>query len=155
MAKHTASSTTEFKSPIERDVNDNRALEVNALSDEGMVMKACKLTVRCYAEPKHDQWQAFCLDFDLAVQGDNFPEVKAKLEAQIVEYVNDALIGEDREYAHELLKRRAPWHMYAKYHVGCTLQNWGLLQHLDMVRHHVGKYFRETLPLRADCPVHA
>ena len=31
--------------------------------------------LRCYAERHHGQWEAFCLDFDIAVQGSSFEEV--------------------------------------------------------------------------------
>ena len=60
-------------------------------------------------------WVASCLDFDLAAQGDTLEEAKASLEAMIVDYVNDALVGEDRIHAERLLRRKAPlkeWLVY-------------------------------------------
>jgi len=61
----------------------------------------------CYAEGDAEQWEAFCLNFDLAVQGRTFPEVFAKLESAVeifLEGVND-LPPADRK---RLLRRRAP-----------------------------------------------
>ena len=78
-------------------------------------MKAIQLFVRCYAEQRGTQWQAFCLDFNLAAQADSFDEAKKKLEAQIDEYVYDALAGEDRAHASVLLRRKAPLTLRARY----------------------------------------
>lgn len=79
-------------------------------------MKTKDLFLRCYVEKKHDVWQGFCLEFCLAVQGDSPQEVREKLEAMISEYVYDAVIGEDREFAYELLNRRAPLPQWLKYY---------------------------------------
>ncbi|MGH8490532.1 MAG: DUF1902 domain-containing protein [Gammaproteobacteria bacterium] len=79
-------------------------------------MKPTQLLLRCYAERVGNQWQAFCLDLSLAAQGDTFIEVKEKLEAMVAEYVYDALAGEDREYAEQLLARRAPPRDWLKYY---------------------------------------
>lgn len=61
----------------------------------------------CYAEGDKDRWEAFCLNFDLAVQGQSFQEVFGKLESAVeifLEGVND-LPAADRK---RLLNRRAP-----------------------------------------------
>jgi hypothetical protein len=57
-----------------------------------------------------------CLDFNLAAQGDSFEEAKSKLEAMIADYVYDALAGEDKPYAAQLLARRAPLSFWLKYY---------------------------------------
>jgi hypothetical protein len=75
------------------------------------------LIIRCFAERKGDQWQAFTLEFGLAAQADTWPEVKAKLESMLISYLHDALVGEDREHAYDLLTRRAPWQMYARFYL--------------------------------------
>jgi len=75
-----------------------------------------KLIVRCVAFKHSDQWQAFSLEFGLAAQADTFPEVKQKLHVMIRDYLDDALIGEDRGHAFELLNRRAAWWVYARYY---------------------------------------
>jgi hypothetical protein len=64
-------------------------------------------TLRCYAEGKDSEWEAFCLDFDLAVQGQSFDDVYRKLSEQIELYVEGvvSLGAEDRS---RLLSRKAP-----------------------------------------------
>ncbi len=79
-------------------------------------MKPSELILHCYAEQKDNQWQAFCLEFTLAAQGDNLAEAKAKLESMIGEYVYDALEGEDKEFAEQLLLRRAPLRDWLKHY---------------------------------------
>lgn len=78
-------------------------------------MRPKELILRCYAERKHGQWQAFCLDFSLAAQGDSFDEARAKLDRQIHEYVHDALMGEDRPHAPAMLARTAPLRFWLRY----------------------------------------
>jgi hypothetical protein len=75
------------------------------------------LTVRCFVEPKNGQWQAFSLEFGLAAQADSMEDAKRSLDHMISSYVHDALVGEDREYAHELLSRRATWRVYYLYYI--------------------------------------
>jgi hypothetical protein len=76
-----------------------------------------RLVVRCYAERLPDgQWQAFSLEFGLAAQAESFPAAKSKLDAMIQGYLHDALVGEDRQYARQLLARRSPWWVYARYY---------------------------------------
>ena len=104
-------------------------------------MKPCKLIVRCYARMKDKQWQAFCLDFDLAVQGDTFEEVSEKLEEQIYEYVNDALVGEDREHAALLLSRKAPISIRLAYHMV------SLFHGFSKTKDGLCRAFSEPLPL--------
>ena len=79
-------------------------------------MKPDDLIIRCFAERKDGVWQAFCLNFDLAVQGESFVEVKEKIGDMIADYVFDALAGEDMAYAPQLLKRSAPLFLWAKYY---------------------------------------
>lgn len=70
--------------------------------------------LRCYAERKDGLWIAACPSFTLAAQGDSFEEAKRKLEQQIKSYVVEALTI-DREHAGELLSRKAPWYVTARY----------------------------------------
>lgn len=79
-------------------------------------MKPNGLLLRCYAECSEGQWQAFCLDLCLAAQGESFQEVKRSLEAMILDYVRDAVVGVDRDYADILLRRRAPLKYWLKYY---------------------------------------
>jgi hypothetical protein len=72
----------------------------------------------CMAEGCDDKWEAFCLNFDLAVQGDSFEVVMAKLREAIelfLETIHD-LPEADRK---RLLNRRAPvsqW-LYPVWHI--------------------------------------
>jgi len=79
-------------------------------------MKINTLILRCYARYHEGQWIAFCLDFDLAAQADTFEQAKTKLESMIKEYVFDALVGEDKGYAEQLLTRKAPLFEWLKYY---------------------------------------
>jgi len=83
------------------------------------------LTVRCIVEPKNGQWQAFSLEFGLAAQADSMEDAKRRLDLMIRSYVHDALVGEDREHAHELLSRRATWPIYFHYYLACVFSKIG------------------------------
>jgi hypothetical protein len=72
--------------------------------------------VRCVANKSGDQWQAFSLEFGLAAQADTFALARRKLEGMIHSYLYDALVGEDREHAEELLSRRAPWWVFVRWY---------------------------------------
>ena len=104
-------------------------------------MKPCNLFLRCYANKHGDQWQAFCIDLCLAVQGDSFPEVKHKLDQMMLEYVYDALAGEDREYAEQLLSRKAPLEQRVTYHYI------KFMHHIGIFRDELHKLFKEPMPL--------
>lgn len=102
-----------------------------------------QLVVRCYAERKQDYWVALCLDFTLAAQGGTFNEAKACLDAQIREYVYDALQGEDRPHAAYLLSRRAPMRDWIKYYFHRLRAQ--VLRRGGKPRTH--KPFKEVMPL--------
>lgn len=107
-------------------------------------MKPRELLIRCYAERFGDQWVAVSLEFGLSAQAETLCGVKHKLDSQIREYVHDALVGEDREHAQYLLKRRAAWQDFAKYHLIC-LRDW-----VSRRNDREGKVelFTETMPLQ-------
>jgi len=66
-----------------------------------------KTVLTCIARGYDGRWEAFCLDFDLAVQGRTFLEVKKGLEGVVTDYVRAAMA--EREPARSrLLNRRAP-----------------------------------------------
>jgi len=102
-------------------------------------MNPKQLIVKCYAEQEGDCWVAVCLNFNLAAQGDSFDEVKTKLEAMIADYVHDALVGEDKPYAAQLLSRSAPVSSWIKY-------LWIRLR--IALCHTKERVFDETMPLR-------
>ena len=104
-------------------------------------MKPTELLLRCYANKHGNQWQAFCIDFSLAAQGDDFPEVRRKLEAMIGEHIYDALAGEDRQYAEQLLERRAPFKQVVTYYW------YALMYHLGVFKDGIHRLFRAPMPL--------
>jgi hypothetical protein len=80
-------------------------------------IRPIRLVVHCLIERVGDQWQAFSLELGLAVQGDSCVDVRRKLASMIEFYVRDALCGEDREHAYELLvHRKATWRVYLRYY---------------------------------------
>lgn len=91
-------------------------------------MKPGDLLLRCYANKEGDQWQAFCIDFGLAAQGDSFQEVKTKLDGMIAEYLYDALVGEDKAYADQLLNRKAPFKQIATYYYYMVMHRTGVFK---------------------------
>jgi hypothetical protein len=104
-------------------------------------MNANDLLVHCFAERKDGHWQAFCLEFDLAVQGETAAEVEHKLTEQIVDYVRDATIGIDREFGAQLLLRRSPKWLWLKYWAICALTRYAHF------RATVRKAYLQPLPL--------
>jgi len=98
-------------------------------------MRVENLVVRCYAQHSDGIWQAICIDLNLAVEAGSLGEAKAKLEAQIAEYVYDAIAGEDQGHGAALLSRRTPLEFRAKYYAIRA----ALLRHVMS--------FTETLPL--------
>jgi hypothetical protein len=68
---------------------------------------AMQRLLRCYAEGRPGAWEAVCLDFDIAVQGESLEQVFADLTKAIAMYLDyvRSLPAEERE---ALLKRKAP-----------------------------------------------
>ncbi len=64
--------------------------------------------VLCVASGHGSQWEAFCLDFDLAVQGESFEEVRRLLTDAIEMYVQTAE-AEPEPNRSRLLARKAPF----------------------------------------------
>lgn len=105
------------------------------------------LVVRCYAQQSDGIWQAICIDLNLAAQADSLNEAKRKLEAQIVEYIYDAIAGEDRAIGVELLSRRAPLEFRIRYYLICAAQSLaGKVEFLSALLRNAMS-FNETVPL--------
>jgi predicted RNase H-like HicB family nuclease len=98
-----------------------------------------QLILKCYAEQEENCWVAVCINFNLAAQGDSFEEVKTKLEAMINDYVYDALAGEDKAYAAQLLSRSAPLSARLRFH---------FIRLKVALCHTQQRIFDETMPLR-------
>ncbi|MDR6093165.1 DUF1902 domain-containing protein [Stenotrophomonas sp. SORGH_AS_0321] len=109
-------------------------------------MRPNQLLLRCFAERDDGLWVAHCLDLSLAVQGDSLDEVKRKLDLQIRDYVQDALVGEDREHAGYLLKRKAPLSLWVRYYWICLLLAKDSLFHAE--RQAREKVFSEPMPMQ-------
>lgn len=80
-------------------------------------MRPNDLVLRCYAEKVDGQWQAFCIDLNLAAQGDSLEDVSERLERMVGSYLYDVFEGDDREHAEDLFPRRAPIGFIARYYV--------------------------------------
>lgn len=113
-----------------------------------MDYKPSQLVVRCYAEKIGDQWQALCVDLTLASQADTFEEAKEKLEEMILDYVYDAMVGEDKDFGPQLLMRKAHLRYRLKFRIYSMLANMGALG--DGFR----RRFVELLPLIPNSPLH-
>lgn len=111
-------------------------------------MKPTQLILRCYAHKLDNQWEAFCIDLCLASQAESYEAAKKKLDEQIMAYVHEALTV-DREYAAQLLSRKAPLKQMFTYHLYNTLK------HVGMARNGIHKLFTEALPLLPQTPRHA
>ncbi|MEP7185943.1 MAG: hypothetical protein ABI767_08895 [Rhodanobacter sp.] len=105
-------------------------------------MHAQDMILRCYGEREGDLWVAVCVDLSLAAQAETFEEARAKLHAQIGEYVYNALVGEDRAYASQLLTRKSPLDIRAKYYL------YACLSRLARIQRDAVKLFCEVLPLQ-------
>jgi predicted RNase H-like HicB family nuclease len=70
--------------------------------------------LRCYAEGRDGDWEAICLDLDIAVQGGSFDEVFASLREAISLYLEtvDDLPPQDQQ---ALLHRRTPFTIRARF----------------------------------------
>jgi hypothetical protein len=68
----------------------------------------------CFARGRPGEWEAICLDFDIAVQGLSFEEVAKLLEISIADYVESAE-REQPEIARRLLRRAVPVHIQLRY----------------------------------------
>ena len=62
----------------------------------------------CFAEGKEGDWEAICLDLDIAVQGSSYEEVSQLLNAAIATYFEDAM-AEDEATRKRLINRKAPF----------------------------------------------
>ena len=111
-------------------------------------MRSSELTLRCYAMKREQHWEAFCIDLCLAVQADSLADAKRKLEEQVKEYVEDALTI-DREYARDLLNRKAPMKQRLEYFFVCVSNR------LHFVRNGIHQAFRTILPVHVGRHGHA
>lgn len=68
------------------------------------------MSVWCFAHGRPGDWEAMCVDLDIAVQGTSFDDVKNQLDSAVRSYVEDAM-AEDAGTRQRLLARQAPLHV--------------------------------------------
>jgi hypothetical protein len=61
----------------------------------------------CYAEGRDDAWEGFCFNYDLAVQGGSFDDVRGKL-AEAIDIYREGVLALPHADQRRLLNRRAP-----------------------------------------------
>ena len=76
----------------------------------------------CFARGRPGEWEAICLDYDLAVQGRTFAEVDELLGAAIDDYVETAR-QEAPDIRDRLLRRSAPLRVQLGYIFGFMLHS--------------------------------
>jgi ribosomal protein L39E len=64
-------------------------------------------TLLCIAKGHDGDWEAICLDLDIAVQGKSFAEVQGLLNEAVSTYIED-VAKEDAATRARLLNRRVP-----------------------------------------------
>ncbi len=70
--------------------------------------------LHCYAEGRGGEWEAICLDLDIAVQGTSFEEVHHSLKTAITLYLETVDALPERDQA-DLLNRPAPLSVRLKF----------------------------------------
>ena len=70
--------------------------------------------LRCYAEGRNGEWEAICLDLDIAVQEKSFEDVFHALNEAIALYLETVSALPESEHAH-LLNRPAPLSLRLKF----------------------------------------
>ena len=76
----------------------------------------------CFARGREGDWEAICLDFDIAVHGRSFEDVQQLLRISIADYIESAA-QESPEAAARLLRRSAPVHVVAGYIIAFLWHN--------------------------------
>jgi hypothetical protein len=111
-------------------------------------MKAPELILRCYLKKRDSQWIAVCIDLCLAAQADTAGDARRRLEAQIVDYVEEALTI-DKAFAAELLRRKAPLSQRIEYFLLFAAYR------IHLVKSGIGQVFKTILPVHVGTRCHA
>ena len=69
--------------------------------------------LRCFAYGRPDDWEAICVDLNIAVNGTTLEQVTESLGVCISLYLA-AVADSPEEDRRRLLHRRSPWHVRAK-----------------------------------------
>lgn len=111
-------------------------------------MKTKDLILRCYARKTEGQWVAVCIDLCLAAQAQSFHEAKKLLSEQITDYVEEALTV-DREFAAELLSRKAPLSQRFEYFMILASHK------IHVAKDGIARVFKTNLPVHVGSRCHA
>ncbi len=90
--------------------------------------------LRCYAEGRDGEWDAICLDLDIAVQGDSFEDVFRELDEAVALYLESVAELPDSERA-RFLRRPAPLSVRLKF-LGHVLRSLFRDTGAENARHH-------------------
>jgi predicted RNase H-like HicB family nuclease len=91
-------------------------------------------SLRCYAEGRDGDWEAICLDLDIAVQGGSFEEVFSSLRESISLYL-ESVTDLPPEEKRDLLHRPAPFSLRFKF-LAHALRGLFADSDGDKLRHH-------------------
>ncbi|SET61939.1 DUF1902 domain-containing protein [Thorsellia anophelis] len=72
-----------------------------------------KKTLRCMAYKQDSVYVAVCIDLNLATQADTIDDAIKALEAQILDFLDEAF--REPQYTESLLNRKAPLSLVLKY----------------------------------------
>jgi len=103
-------------------------------------MKSKDLVLRCYVKKVQLQFVAVCIDLCLAAQADTPDQARKQLKSQIECYVEEALTI-DREFADELLNRKAPLSQRIEYALIVVATK------VHLVKSSIAQAFKTILPV--------
>ncbi|MEO6717060.1 MAG: hypothetical protein ABIM50_07405 [Novosphingobium sp.] len=83
-------------------------------------MTTTNRSLQCFAHGRDGDWEAICIDLDIAVQGTSFQEVQSTLNDAVRSYAS-LVSNEDPVTRANLLNRKAPWHVIAKLWIGILI----------------------------------
>lgn len=98
-------------------------------------------TLHCYASGRDGEWEAICLDLDIAVQGESFDIVQRSLQEAVALYL-EAVADLPAEQQRHLLHRPAPFSVRLKF-LGYVLRSLAGLETSNRY------YHQFTMPLAA------
>jgi hypothetical protein len=108
---------------------------------------AMKYPLECIAHGSGNEWQAICLDLDIAVQAQSLHDVTRILQESVASYIHDAM-EQDEPLRSEMLNRSVPFSVRAAWALRLF---WATLCHRRVDFRHEDK--RETtVGFPVECP---
>lgn len=99
--------------------------------------------VRCFAEKRGQQWQAFCIELNLAAQADSLKGAVGKLHAMIRSYLQLAMEQNDPAHQRDMLFRPAPLSIQLRYwyvRIAVSIANLLVKNRVDAVEKRHGRH---------------